>query len=190
MTKAEKKELRKQRRKERKEKGIGFFQEFKKFILRGNVVDMAVGVIVASAFTKIVTTLNTKVVMPFVTYIIGGAEVSDIKTVLREEIVEEGVVVQTEIALMWGELIQAMLDFLMIALVIFIIVKVINSVRTKLDKLAMKAKMLLIKEKVEQGEKVEEVVEEVAPTPEPPKPTTEELLAEIRDLLKASQKSE
>lgn len=185
MTKEEKAKMRAEKRKLRKEKGIGFFQEFKKFIMRGNVLDMAVGVIVASAFTKIVTTLNTKIIMPWVTWLIGDYAVEDIKTVLRPAVVDEaGVVVTSEIAVMWGELLQSILDFLLIAIIIFLTIKIINTVRTKIDAAALKAKMLLFKKAAEEEVPVEEVVEEVAPL----KPTTEELLTEIRDLLK--QKSE
>ena len=71
LTKAERKELREKKRQERREKGIGFVTEFKKFILRGNVIDMSVGVIVGSSFSKITSTLTNRIFMPWITYLLG-----------------------------------------------------------------------------------------------------------------------
>jgi large conductance mechanosensitive channel len=189
LTKAERKELRKKKRQERREKGIGFVAEFKQFILRGNVIDMSVGVIVGSSFSKITSTLTNKIFMPWITYLLGDVSIEEIKTVLRPEVLDPntGEVVVSEIALMWGEFFQVIIDFLLIAIVIFTTVKVINSVRVKLHNTREKIENFIHKDNEEVvveevvEEKVEEVVvEEVAPTP-----TSEDLLTEIRDLLKA-----
>lgn len=134
----------------------GIIAEFKEFISRGNVVDMAVGVIIGGAFTQIVNSLVNDVVMPAIGYIIGGISFSDFKIVLAEATDETA-----EAAIYYGNFIQMVINFLLIAVVVFTMVKVINRFRRK-------------KEVV--------VVEEPAPTPEPT--NEEKLLTEIRDLLK------
>ena len=136
MTREERKIL----RAEKKKNKTGFFQEFKKFITRGNVVDMAVGVIIASAFTKIVNGFTQGIVMPFVNWIVslcvGDMEISEIVTVLKPvyQLDEAGNVTTTldttkSIIMNWGTLIQAIIDFLLIALVLFAILKVFNIVQ-------------------------------------------------------------
>lgn len=187
LTKEEKKAL----KAERKAKGKGIVAEFKKFITRGNVVDMAVGVIIASAFTKIVNGFTQGIVMPFVNWIVslcvGDMELSEIVTVLKPVYVldEAGNVTTTldtakSIIMNWGTLIQAIIDFFLVALVLFVILKTFNSIKEK--------KALLI----EKLKKKEEEAKEPEPAPEPvpaapPAPTTNELLGEIIDLLKNQQ---
>ena len=134
----------------------GIIAEFKEFISRGNVVDMAVGVIIGGAFTQIVNSLVNDVVMPAIGYIIGGVSFSDFKIVLAEATEDAA-----ETAIMYGNFIQMIINFLLIAMVVFAVVKVINRLRRK---------------------KEEEVAEE-APA-EPELSTEEKLLTEIRDLLK------
>ena len=142
------------------------FKEFKEFISRGNVVDMAVGVIVAGAFGKITTSLVNDVVMPFINWLFGAQDMSALDLVLREPVVDEATqeVISEGITLGFGTLLATTVDFLLIALVVFLLVKVINTIR----KLAERKK-----------------AEEVAAPAEPPAPSKEEvLLTEIRDLLK------
>lgn len=141
------------------------FKEFKEFINKGNVVDMAVGVVIATAFGNITKSLVADIIMPLVGKLTGGVSVSDLKIVLTEAVLDEaGNVLVAENAVRYGLFLQFIIDFLIIALAVFVFVKVLNS-----------AKNLRKKE--------EPVVEE-APAPEP-EPTKEEvLLAEIRDLLK------
>lgn len=154
LTKEERKEL----RKEIKAKREGFFSEFKKFITRGNVVDMAVGVIVGSAFSKIVTTLTNSIIMPGITWLLKGLSVEEIKTVLRpQEINEAGEVIVTEIALNWGLFLQTIIDFLLIALVVFTLVKVINGVREKFELLLKKVNRKEEEEKQLQLQKQKEL---------------------------------
>jgi len=149
-----------------------FFSEFKTFISRGNVVDMAVGVIVGGAFGKISTSLVNDVIMPAVSMLMGGVDFTAWKVVLKEAVTEvgaDGAVVETaaEVAIKYGNLIAVIVDFLIIALSVFCMVKFING---------MKAKAEALKKKEE---------EEAAPPPADPEPSNEEkLLAEIRDLLK------
>lgn len=142
------------------------FKEFKEFINKGNVVDMAVGVVIATAFGNITKSLVADIIMPLVGMLTGGVSVSDLKIVLTEAVLDEaGNVLVAENAVRYGLFLQFIIDFLIIALAVFVFVKVLNS-----------AKNL--------RKKQEEAVAPEEPAPEP-EPTKEEvLLAEIRDLLK------
>ena len=139
--------------------------EFKAFIMRGNVLDMAVGVIVAGAFGKITTSLVNDLFMPFISWIFGARDMTALNVIVRPEIVNEaGEVVQAGITLGFGTFVATIIDFILIALVVFMVVKFMNAAKAKLEK-----------------------KEEEAPAeePAPPAPSAEEvLLTEIRDLLK------
>ena len=138
--------------------------EFKAFIMRGNVLDMAIGVVIASAFGKITTSLVNDLILPLVSWICGSRDMTALNLIVRPAVYDEaGEVVKEAITLGFGSFIGTVIDFLLIALVVFAIVKVAN----KAHDLAHK--------------KEEEA--EAAPE-EPPKPTTEELLSEILDELK------
>lgn len=143
-----------------------FFAEFKTFAMRGNVLDMAVGVVIGAAFGKITTSLVNDVFMPLIGLIIGGIDLGQLNIVLKPEILDEaGNVTQAAVTLGIGNLLAVILDFIIVAFVMFLLVKGMN-------------KLASLKKK-----------EEEAPAPEePPKPTSEELLTEIRDLLKEQQK--
>ena len=140
-------------------------KEFKDFIMRGNVLDMAVGVIVAGAFGKITTSLVNDVFMPFISYLFGSRDMTALNLVVRPEIVNEaGEVTQAAITIGFGTFIATIIDFILVALVVFLVVKAINTAKAKLEK------------------KQEEEPEAPAA---PPAPSAEEvLLTEIRDLLK------
>ena len=102
-----------------------FFEDFKKFISRGNVVDMAVGVAVAGAFTAIVNAFTKGFISPLLALLTNDSDLASMKWVLREELIDTaGVVTQTEVAILWGGLVQAVIDFLIIALTLFIVMKV------------------------------------------------------------------
>ncbi len=148
-----------------------FVEEFKKFAFKGNVVDMAVGVIIGGAFGKIVTSLVNDVIMPIFGYLTAGMDFKELKWVLSPAVVENGNVVKAESALLYGSFLQNVLDFFIIAISIFFMIRLMN----RLKEMPIK----LTKGAVEEA--VTEAVEEAAP----PAPTTEELLTEIRDLLKA-----
>ena len=140
-----------------------FFEEFKTFAMRGNVIDMAVGVVIGGAFGKITTSIVNDIIMPLISMLTGGINFSDWKWVLKEAVLDaEGAVTTAEVAVNFGNTIAIILDFIIIAFAVFCMVKGLNSLHRK--------------------------KEEPAPEPEaepaPPAPTTEELLAEIRDLLK------
>ena len=101
------------------------FEEFKKFISRGNVVDMAVGVAVAGAFTAIVNAFTKGFISPLLALLTNDSDLTSMKWILREELIDsEGVVTQTEVAILWGGLVQAVLDFLIIAATLFLVMKI------------------------------------------------------------------
>ena len=141
----------KKKRKEMKEKRDGFFKDFKKFITRGNVLDMAVGVIVGGAFTAIINGLSNNILKPIINWllalVLGKDSLSEVFTFLKRVDVkkdvlnEAGEVIGTEmvpdltqsIYIDWGAFINAIINFLLIAFTLFVIVRIINSVRAKLD---------------------------------------------------------
>ena len=141
------------------EKTKGFAQEFKEFISRGNVVDMAVGVIIGTSFTAIVNSLVKDVMMPFIGWLMGGINFTDLRWIFSPA---SGDV--PEAALYYGNFIQKIVDFLIVAFVVFCMVKLLSVLRRK--------------RKAEETEAVPE-------TPaEPEIPEDVRLLTEIRDLLK------
>ena len=146
-----------------------FFQEFKEFIAKGNVIDMAVAVIVGGAFKEIVNALVADIVMPLVSLATGGVSVEDWKWVITPAVVEDGTEVAAESALMYGHFIQTIIDFLIIALCIFVALKVILALQTKTrDLLHKKAE------------------EEAAAEPEVPAETEMDVLKDIRELLRVN----
>ena len=158
-----------------------FMEEFKAFAMRGNVIDLAVGMIIGSAFGKITTSLVNDVIMPAVSMLMGGVDFTQWKFVLKEAVMEmnaEGAMVETaaEIAIKYGNLIAVIVDFIILAFAIFCMVKAINTMREKAETL---------KKKVEAEEAEAAAAAEPAAPPAPPEPSAEEkLLMEIRDLLK------
>ena len=140
--------------------------EFKTFIARGNVVDLAVGVIIGGAFGKITTSLVNDVFMPFISWLFGARDMTALNLLVRPEVVNEaGEVIQEAITIGFGSFVATIIDFLLIAVVVFLMVKVMNTIRDRLEK------------------KEEEAA--AAEPPAPPAPSAEEvLLTEIRDLLK------
>ena len=188
-----------------------FFGEFKKFITRGNVLDMAVGVIVGSAFTAIVNALSNNILKPVINYLLalifGADSLSEVYTFLGPKVLDaEGNVDLTQsIYIDWGAFINAIINFLLVAFVLFCIVKAINSMRDNSDKLksgkiskedkkAMKAQGIKLRDKEavkayfdEKAKKEEEAklaAEALAKAEREANPTTEDLLKQIRDLLK------
>lgn len=137
-----------------------FLSDFKDFAMKGNVLDMAVGVIIGGAFGKIVTSLVNDMLMPIIGKIVGGIDFTSLKFVMTDAVVDEaGNVVTPEVALCYGNFIQSTIDFLIIAFCIFVFIRLIGKLSRK---------------------KKEE--EEAAPAPEPSDEV--KLLSEIRDLLK------
>ena len=136
---------------------MGMLTEFKDFISRGNVIDLAVGVIIGASFGKIVTSLVEQVVMPPIGLLLGGVDFSNLKWVLAPE--DPATEALEEVAIQYGAFINTLIQFLIVAFVIFLMVKFINRLRRQ---------------------------KAAEPDPVPAAPTaTEALLAEIRDELKA-----
>ena len=135
----------------------GIVAEFKEFITRGNVMDMAVGIIIGGAFTAIVTSLVNDLLMPIIGAIFGGIDFTSLKYVIRAADEAAGI---EEAAIRYGSFIQAIVNFLLIAIVIFLLVRGLNKLR----------------------QKKEEPAPEPAPEPEPSEEV--KLLTEIRDALK------
>ena len=129
----ERKELKKQRRAKMKQEKISFWSDFKKFITKGNVLDMAVGVVVGTAFNAIVNTLVKQVITPFVTYFTSGVSINEWKWVLREAVeATETTEEITEIAIQYGLWLQTIVDFLIIAFTIFVVVRMIRKMERKI----------------------------------------------------------
>ncbi len=113
---------------------MGIIKEFKEFAIKGNMVDMAVGIIIGTAFNSVVNTLVKEVVMPPLSLMTNGIEFADKKWVLRDGVAEaEGITAIEEVAIGYGALIEAFLDFLIIGFTIFLVIKVMNRFRTKAE---------------------------------------------------------
>ena len=142
---------------------MGFVQEFKAFALKGNVMDMAVGVIIGGAFGKIVTSLVNDVIMPPIGLLIGGVDFTDLKLTLKKAVVEAGTEIAPAVTWNYGAFIQQVVDFTILAFCVFMMVKVMNQLIKKREEAPAPAP---------------------APAPEPEPSAEEKLLMEIRDLLK------
>lgn len=139
---------------------MSMIKEFKEFAMRGNVVDMAVGIIIGGAFGKIVSSVVSDIIMPPIGYLLGGVNFTDLKFIISQASVNAAGEAIPAVSINYGNFIQVTIDFIIIAFAIFMMIKGMNSMKKK---------------------------EEAAPAaaPAPPEPTKEEvLLGEIRDLLK------
>lgn len=140
-----------------------FLADFKAFAMRGNVVDMAVGIIIGAAFGKIVSSLVGDIIMPGVGLLIGGVDFSDLAITLKHAVVDAGgKEVSPAVLIRYGAFIQVILDFIIVAFAIFMVIKGITALQHK---------------------------KETTAASEPPKPTPDqELLTEIRDILQKNSK--
>lgn len=176
--------------KQKKEKQKStFWKDFKAFISRGNIIDLAVGLVVGAAFTAIVNSLVNDIIKPLIALLVGG-NLSELVVPLRpEEVNEAGEVIVEAITLNYGNLIMAILTFLIDAFVIFTAVRIVRNVQRRIREESEKLKLKLTQKENGETVETEAVVEEQAPAApaEPPKPTVEELLAEIRDLLRENK---
>jgi len=138
---------------------MGILQEFKAFAMRGNVVDMAVGIVIGAAFGRIVNTLVNNVLMPPIGMITGGVDFSDKKIVIKNAVLDAAGVVKTpEVAITYGVFINAVIDFVIVAFALFLVIKLMNQLQRQ---------------------------QATAPAAPPPPTKDQVLLGEIRDLLKA-----
>ena len=139
-------------------------KELKEFLLRGNVIDMAVGIVIGGAFGKIVTSFVNDILMPPISTLLGDNKVSEMKYIFKDAVISGEEVISPAITLNYGNFIQVVIDFLIIGISIFFVIKAMNSMKRKKE-------------------------EEPAPAAAP-EPTKEEmLLTEIRDLLGKKQTS-
>ncbi|GMU43096.1 MAG: large-conductance mechanosensitive channel protein MscL [Xanthomonadales bacterium] len=136
---------------------MSFMSEFRDFAMRGNVVDLAVGVVIGGAFGKIVGALVDKVMMPPLGWVLGGIDFADKKVVLQTAVMEADKVVKPEVAVGYGEFINAAIQFVIVAWALFLVIKAMNRLKKKAAE---------------------------APAAPPPTPEDVALLREIRDLLK------
>ena len=140
---------------------MSILKEFKEFAMRGNVIDMAVGVVIGAAFGKIISSLVDDIIMPLVGVATGGMNFTDYKWVIQQAVIDGQTqeILKPEVTMNWGSWVQTVVDFLIVAFCIFVAIKAINQLKRK---------------------------EPETPAPEAaPEPTKEEvLLTEIRDLLK------
>ena len=140
-----------------------FLSDFKKFAMKGNVIDMAVGVIIGGAFGKIVTSIVNDIIMPPIGLLVGGMNFKDLKFVMKPEVLAaDGTVETAAVTLNYGNFLQQTIDFLIIAFSIFVIIRLISKL----------------------SRKKEEEAPAPAPAPAPEPSAEEKLLTEIRDLLK------
>lgn len=164
--------------KKTKERISGFFADFRAFINKGNVVDMAIGVIIGSAFSKIVSSLVGDIIMPLLGLVTGQVSFTDLKLTLRAaETAEDGTVISEAVTMAYGQFLQNVLDFLLVAFCVFLAVRIISKLRAMEELLSKE-----LKEKLSGKSS-----DEPNPTPEPQDPTPSAetlLLTEIRDLLK------
>lgn len=157
-----------------------FFSDFKKFATKGNVVDMAVGVVVGGAFSKIVTALVNNIITPLISLLTGGANFADLSVVLKAEVLDEaGEVIQEAVKLNYGAFLQTVIDFFIIALSIFTVIRIITKAQERLGEK---------KRLEEEAKKAEEEAKKKAAEEEAKKNSPEVVLAEIRDILKDMKK--
>lgn len=181
-----------------------FFSDFKKFISRGNVVDMAIGVIVASAFTAIVTALTNKIIMPCINWLLslGGAGLDSAYTFLKKVTLEDGTIDLTNsIYIDWGAFITAIINFILVAFILFSVLRVVMNAQglwkkglqerpTKEEKKILKKQGVNMKDYHAVIAATAELREKNKPAPIPPKPTQEELLSQILEELKKQNATE
>ena len=134
-------------------------KELKEFLLRGNVIDMAVGIVIGGAFGKIVTSFVNDILMPPISTLLGDSKISEMKFIFKDAVMSGEDVISPAITFNYGNFIQVVIDFLIIGISIFFVIKGINKMKRKKE-------------------------EEPTPTPDPEPTKEENLLTEIRDLLK------
>ncbi|NLB80069.1 MAG: large-conductance mechanosensitive channel protein MscL [Clostridiaceae bacterium] len=141
------------------------WKDFKKFAFKGNVMDLAIGVIIGGAFGKIITSVVNDIVMPIIGFATSGTDFKQLKWVLSPTVVEADQVIKAEAAILYGNFIQNVVDFFIIALCIFFAIRFLNKLKSPVE------------------EKIDENADSI------PVVTEKDLLEEIRDLLKVSAKT-
>lgn len=174
-----------------KKKG-SFFKDFKAFITRGNVIDMAVGVVIGGSFGKIVTGLVNYIINPFIGIFMKGGSLDSIKTVITPAVLDEaGEVTTPEVAILWGTWLQTIIDFLIVAFCIFVVLRVIMKAQKIMDAKKIAEAEAKAKEEEEKAKAAKEAADAAAAALAEKQAALdasvlaqEKLLCEIRDLLK------
>ena len=183
-----------------KKKVKGLVEEFKQFIARGNILDLAVAVIIGGAFSKIVTSLVNDMVMPLITGAIGGHSLADLSWVIKQEILAtDGTILSPALTVKWGAFLQNIIDFLIIAVIVFSFIKMATATKNASERLHAEAKTL-IKYYSRQEKTEDTTAQNVDSSPVTniedaeqnamPKDNTDKveiLLQEIRDILASKQ---
>ena len=172
-----------------------FFSDFKKFIARGNILDMAVGVVVGGAFSKIVTSLVNDIIMPLVSLAMGGASVADWKWVIKEATYDaNGILLTAETALKYGNFIQLIIDFLIVAFCIFMVLRfMMKAQNMRREWTLSKAEIKALRKQGKSHKEIEaaddarkaeiKAAEDAKKAAEPKPETVESLLKDIKVLL-------
>lgn len=187
-------------KKNKDKKKSSFWQDFKAFISRGNVVDMAIGVVVASAFKDIVTKFTSAFLSPLIALLTDGADLTELKWIIRPEVLDaEGNVTVAEVSFAWGSFVQSIIDFLIIAFVLFLVIRIFTKAANKAKELSKSKEEIEAEEKAAAEAKAKEeaekkAAEEARLAAEAEKAAAKEreietvaLLKEIRDSLSAKK---
>lgn len=187
-------------KKNKDKKKSSFWQDFKAFISRGNVIDMAIGVVVASAFKDIVTKFTSAFLSPLIALLTDGADLTELKWIIRPEVLDaEGNVTVAEVSFAWGSFVQSIIDFLIIAFVLFLVIRIFTKAANKAKELSKSKEEIEAEEKAAAEAKAKEeaekkAAEEARLAAEAEKAAAKEreietvaLLKEIRDSLSAKQ---
>lgn len=187
-------------KKNKDKKKSSFWQDFKAFISRGNVVDMAIGVVVASAFKDIVTKFTSAFLSPLIALLTDGADLTELKWIIRPEVLDvEGNVTVAEVSFGWGSFVQSIIDFLIIAFVLFLVIRIFTKAANKAKEIRKSKEEIEAEEKAAAEAKAKEeaekkAAEEARLAAEAEKAAAKEreietvaLLKEIRDSLSAKQ---
>ena len=187
-------------KKNKDKKKSSFWQDFKAFISRGNVVDMAIGVVVASAFKDIVTKFTSAFLSPLIALLTDGADLTELKWIIRPEVLDaEGNVTVAEVSFAWGSFVQSIIDFLIIAFVLFLVIRIFTKAANKAKELSKSKEEIESEEKAAAEAKAKEeaekkAAEEARLAAEAEKAAAKEreietvaLLKEIRDYLSANK---
>ena len=165
------------------ESGKGFFADFKKFIMKGNVLDLAVAVVIGNAFNAITNGLVKNIITPVMTYFTSGVSIEEWEVVLKEAVLDEtGAVVSEQVSIQYGLWIQTIIDFLIIAFSIFLILRIIRNAENRLNaKKIAEAEAAAAAQKAAEEEATAKAAEEAAAKAAAEKAVMDEYYANIRE---------
>jgi len=162
-----------------------FFKDFKAFITKGNIIDMAVGVVIGGSFGKIVTGLVNYIINPFVALFVKSGSLDSVKTVITPEVLDEaGEVVTAEVAILWGTWAQTVIDFLITALCIFVVLRIIMTMKNAMEAKKIAAEKAKAEEEKAKADEAAAALKVRQDALEEAQLNQAKLLEEIRDILK------